>query len=956
MSRIMKRSFNLYNQLDKEELYLAYPNRKLICHLNAKNLNLEVRISGISSITFNIYECANNEKNDGFDDIDIGKYIYSNLNGWFRISDIRKEDNGLNPYLEITCYDLSIELTQTILTSFGSMGTEGDSQGGLDRYALYDPNDQPHSIAHIFMDKNLGWKFKYIDPEITTERRSFDNNSVNSYGFLTGEVSDAFDCVFVFDGNEKTISAYKVENLGKQVPFILSFRNLIKKTDISWNEDDIKTVLHVSGGNDATGTALSIAAVNPSGNNTIANFSYFYKDMSDELVAKLEEYSELADSSKGKIATATSQLKVLQDELLDLNNKMPSVESSTTWSEYGLVGLKAKASTYKENMSVLTDAIASDPVAQNQYNNYNSLWNAVTAEITVRQNQIATKENQIKTKQSEVQSYVVSIDEVLGEELCLELQPFIREDDFCDDSFIATESMTDNEILEMKQALYDHAVSELNRVCYPQFDMTIDSVNFMALFKYKDVVDQLELGDIVTVVLNDTTFMKARLLKMEFNWDNLKDFKLTFSSKKNLEDGYFTIIEIGRLAQRTANTISYNKSGWNQASKQANEAYYNTNLKDFLDLSKQQIQANATDQEVTIDNTGALFTKKDATEKLWITNRQILLFDEPVGTNLKEPKIAIGMIEVNQNGVVTKAYGIGASLLLGKIVIAENLYIQNKNNTLTMGADGFKAKALNGFSVQINPDDPNNIFNISKDDEKFFYIDADSKKLVFRGYAEIDEGKIGGWDIAKDKLSSGGVGMSSDTTPGAVSIWAGNENTAIAPYRVTNQGEFVSSKADISGKITADEGRIGGWDITKNGLRGSSAAGISGGWLNIGRGLLAANDDEVNFGDYMVSADGTGTLRSSNGLVNITDTMTAPNSPLKEFAKLTMGNDADSESTIISGAGDISTARYRCRQDYYFEDTWTEGMGALSMFKQIYNRLDAIRYSIQNMGGNVDWD
>lgn len=156
------------------------------------------------------------KKNNGYDDIDVGKYIWSDQNGWFRICNIKETADGHNPYREVTCYDLSIELTQTLLTSFGSMGKEGDEQGGLDRYALYDATDQAHSIAHIFMAKNPGWTFKYIDDAISKAHRSFTNDSVNSYGFLTGDVAKSFDCVFVFDGNDRTVSAFKVENLGKR--------------------------------------------------------------------------------------------------------------------------------------------------------------------------------------------------------------------------------------------------------------------------------------------------------------------------------------------------------------------------------------------------------------------------------------------------------------------------------------------------------------------------------------------------------------------------------------------------------------------------------------------------------------------------------------------------------------------------------------------------------------------
>lgn len=111
-----------------------------------------------------------------------------------------------------------------------------------------------------------------------------------SYRFLVDDVAETFECVFTFDSNDRTVSAFKVENLGKQIPLIMSFLNMIKELNISLDEDDIKTKLCVTGGNDASGTALSIASVNPSGNNYITNFSYFYNDMITVLKEKIEEY------------------------------------------------------------------------------------------------------------------------------------------------------------------------------------------------------------------------------------------------------------------------------------------------------------------------------------------------------------------------------------------------------------------------------------------------------------------------------------------------------------------------------------------------------------------------------------------------------------------------------------------------------------------------------------------
>jgi hypothetical protein len=802
-----------------------------------------------------MYKYNGSQENLGYSKVSIGKYFKVNNAGWFRITDIKRTDDGVNPLIEVTGYDLVTELTQTLLTSFGSMGTEDDEQGGLDRYALYDAADTAHSIAHIFMAKNPGWTFKHIDDAISKGRRSFSNDSISSYKFLTEDVATAFECIFTFDSNDRSVSAYKLENFGKTVPVVLSFRNLLKQLDISWNEDDIKTMLYVTGGNDASGTPLSIAGVNASSNGYITNFSYFYEDMSIELKTKLEEYYQLMETNGVLISTALSQLNTLYEELYNLNNKMPANESSTDWTQYGLVGLKSKEKIYLSNMSLYTDKMGNDPTSAQAYTTNNTLWNQVTAEIIVRQSQITAKNTQITAKQTEIRSYTVDIKSVLGEDLYIELQPFIREDKLCDDSYIATDIMTDTEVLAMKKDLYEHGMSELSRVCFPQFEMTVDAVNFPVLFNYKDWTEQLELGDIVRIKYSDTAFFSARLLKMELDWDNFKNFSLTFSSKTSLEDGFFEFETIKNMVNRSSTTLDYKTSGWNQASEQATVAY-NATKKEILDLSLQQIQSNANNIVTDLSDAGLLFRKylpeqsKFAPEKLWITNRQILLFEEPDGTNLKTPKVAIGKVYKTVGGVTKEFYAVAADVIAGDMFFGESLSIQNKNNTLTLDQNGFVASATNGFRVQINPDDPANILNISKNGTKLFYIDAVTNKLVFKGRAEIDEGHIANWTITTNRLYSGNVGMSSDATTGAIAYWAGNSNSAIAPFRVTNQGYLYASNANISGVITATSGTIGGWSIGATGLTGNSSTYITGGRISIGNGFFYVSDNEVYMGDF----------------------------------------------------------------------------------------------------------
>lgn len=946
----MNFSFDAYDKINTPKVFLSYPNRKLICQLNAKKLSTQPKISGFSSISFKVYQYKDGVQNRGYDDITIGKYIFVDNIGWFRIDTIKKNIDSVSPGLDITCYDLSKELTQTYLTSFGSMGTDTDAQGGLDRYALYDANDQTHSIAHIFMAKNPGWTFSHIDDAISKNHRSFNNDSISSYEFLTGDVSDAFDCAFMFDGNARTVSAYKPENLGKEVPFIMSFQNLLKEIDIQWKEDDIKTVFHVCGGTDATGTALSIAGVNPDGNDTISNFSYFYKDMSTELVDKLEEYSALRETNQGLITTALSQLKTLQNDLFNLNNKMPSVESSTDWTQYGLVGLKAKSTQYYENMSAISDGNMADAVIKVQYDNFNTLYSTVNAEIEVRKAQITSKEAEIAAKKTSISSYVVNIYDILGDTLYKELQLFVREQTLTATSYVATESMTESQILQMKQDLYNYSEDELNRVCYPQFDMTISAVNFPVLKKYEKWTKQLELGDIILIQYSDKDFIKARILSMDLDWEDFTKFSLTISSKTSLTDGYFFLKELKNMVDKTSTTVDIRGTGYSGVTKQANDAYFATQ-QEFLDLSKQQLLANANNIVTEFGSTGLLLRKflpdenKYAPEKMWITNRQILLFEEPDGTNLKTPKLAIGKVYVTKNGVTTSYYGLSADIVYGKMFFGQSLTIQNTNNTLTMNENGFKALANNGFSVQINPDTPDNIFTISENSTKLMYIDAVNRKLVFQGRIEAIDGHIGGWTIGATTLTSGGVGMSSATGTNAVSFWAGNATPTSAPFRVLNNGYLYASNANISGTIAATAGTIGSWSISGNNLVGTNASYIMGGRINIGDGFFGVSNSEIYMGDFYVTYTNRALFMSTDQYSGMSASTASD-----RFA-LWGGFNGGNPTTISNYVFAVSGVQAYAKELTITGDPWWESWTLTQTMRRAYERIEELEARVDAMGG-----
>lgn len=95
------------------------------------------------------------------------------------------------------------------------------------------------------------------------------------------------------------------------------------------------------------------------------------------------------------------------------------------------------------------------------------------------------------------------------------------------------------------------------------------------------------------------------------------------------------------------------------------------------------------------------------------------------------------------------------------------------------------------------------------------------------GAIKATSGTVGGWTLGANILSSGSGSsyVALDSSSGTYALWAGAASAADAPFAVTKAGKLYASGAEISGKLTADTGKIGGWTIGTNRL--SSGSGSS---------------------------------------------------------------------------------------------------------------------------------
>lgn len=728
-------SYDKFNRLERPLLYLANPYKKYFGAIHNVELHTNLCFNSMSELTFKSYQYQNGIQTPYYDEIEVLKLIETSYIGWFQITECVEHGEGNTKYKEVTARTLENELTKKMLTSFGAMGVKTDSQGGLDRYCLYNPLDTAHSILHIVMEKAPLWTVGHIDTEITTEYRTFNEDSIDAYSFLMGNVSKAFECIFVFDTFTRTINAYKLENIGKQTSIFLSHRNVIEHAQMEENADDIYTVMTVSGG-DYDGSPLQITDVNPAGTSYICNFDYYYPWFSPELKQKISEYANACEERKSGYSNALLKLKKLLAEAEKINNRLPATSHSVNWNEYGAIELQGEFDYYNQKMSLYLDG--RNEMKRQEY--YNILYGShgIANALKQRKQEYQAKQAEILHQQEICNNFILNMESFLGNDLYKELSSYFYFTSFVDDTFVATRTMTDSEILEMKTALFEQAKKKLAEVSHPSYTMTIDSENFTALPKYKSYTEQLSLGCMVTVELEEDRLIYPRLLKMSIDWDNLSNFTLTFSSKENLSDGYINLAEIQQLAQSAATSQALSGIGWDAAKKQT--SVVSEFMSNAFNAAKNKLLAGK-NEEFKIDGTGTLWRKwvdernDYSPNQMWGTSNGLFLTNsawETVDTAIGE--LYLGT-DANGNDIIM--YGIAAPLLLGKITISEQLYIFNDSGNYSITNDGLVA--TNGKNtLKITPNDNNCLFSILKDGRKKLWFNNNGDAW-FEGHVTASE-------------------------------------------------------------------------------------------------------------------------------------------------------------------------------------------------------------------------
>lgn len=798
-------SFNLpvdfLNNLEKPIIYIAKKDKTFLGAVSIyDDLSLTFNLNAYQTASFKIYRDINGNKYEHYDDFQEDRLIMVQGIGWYKIhAETNIENTGISK--SITANSLECTLCNKRLIDF-ECNTGEILYDDYVKTIFYDPTNPKGSLLHRVLNVAPSWSVGHVDATLANKQRSFDEDDIDIYSFLTGDVSEAFNCLFVFDTFNMTINAYDLDDYGEDTNIYISMDNLAQSMIESIDENSIITCYRVNGGD-----GIYINEVNPNSTNKIYNFEYYLPEMEESIQNKVKLYNEKYQSLKPQYEEIMKHLGDQIGVIQELETRLPDSLDSKDWTKYGLDFLDSKVKSFKNIDEVYCAQGMNKPNSFN-YNLYQQNLedlNNVTAEYNKRKSEVDSATdvyNSIIAERNAVQSQL-DMDKWFTKDEWKTLDSYVVEETYSNDNYITTDNTTDTERFDIERQLYDVAWKDLSKKCRPQYQYTSTLSNVLTIPQFKGFLKYFQLGNFIRMATDYDTVIKLRLISFTVDYNDTSKIDVTFSDAIRVHDIYEDASSIQAQANSAAMSFQFNKDQYDKSVNQSN--FVEEMRKYGLDVANIPVK----NQHQSWDETGMWFRqwneqKNDFDpEQIKIINNQIVFSDD----GFKSAKMAIGKIPIDKNG--NTVYAVNAEAILGKLFLGEYLTLQNNSGTYKFDDDGFIAKGGNN-SVRIQPNQSGELFSVYKGNNKQFYVDSD-------GNVHFTGDLTGSSGIFSGQLKGGSINLGNGTfmVDKNGNVFANNGTFG---GNCTFKGTLDGADGSFSGKVNASSGTIGGWNIGETSL------------------------------------------------------------------------------------------------------------------------------------------
>ena len=298
------------------------------------------------------------------------------------------------------------------------------------------------------------------------------------------------------------------------------------------------------------------------------------------------------------------------------------------------------------------------------------------------------------------------------EDQWIRLSPFIKEDEFSDSNFLLTGYESEEERLEICKELFESANKELNTLCQPSLEFSMDMANVLALPEFKSLINQFQLGNFVRVHIRDGYVKRARLLEVHLNFSDLSDFSCNFGNLVTTKSEIDKHAELLSQAVTAGKQVATSAGDWQRAvdkSSRLEEEIANGLQNSALEVGR------ASGQSIVWDSSGIWGRKLiDGTtdqyedEQFRIINNKLVFSND----GFKTSKSVMGRFVVkDDDGNDVTRWGLLAEAMVGGYIEGSEI----RGGTLRIG-DG----SNNYFQV----DESGNVSIFKAGKEKYASVDA----------------------------------------------------------------------------------------------------------------------------------------------------------------------------------------------------------------------------------------
>lgn len=326
----------------------------------------------------------------------------------------------------------------------------------------------------------------------------------------------------------------------------------------------------------------------------------------------------------------------------------------------------------------------------------------------------ALNQTSLETQRAAIRKHN-NLHDFLGDILYKELCSFIREDVYQNSNFIS-DGLSNSELILKTKELVQKAEQELAKACISQHTLSGNVYSFVAYsrlsgddFPIKGVYDTFKLGNFMWYIsdeqdirhdeeyetsdsgFNGKKAYKLRLSSEEFSWtDSGAELNVEFTDMVEYSGG--GISDLASLMQKV-NSLS---TSFNSVKKQAGQGVQANQT--FQKIKNEGLQSalsnvlNARDIDVQMDEHGITLRKFDYEldgydrHQMKLINRNIVMTDD----NWKTARMAIGLGRYGEDGNAELVYGVWADLLVGDMIVGNNLRIENDKGTVEITGDSIK--------------------------------------------------------------------------------------------------------------------------------------------------------------------------------------------------------------------------------------------------------------------------